>query len=141
MSLIFNFLSILSLLLLANCVSLWLTELESDDNKTFTKLVVAILLSLLPTVGVTDLGSPINNGDMIDLLNKVSVLIFVTILPLVGNSIIEGPEVLKIRLPVPFISKSPPKIIFLPALLIPVPPCDPGKIPEIEVAESATTDL
>ena len=116
-------------------------EFESDANKIFTKFVVAILLSSLNTFGVIDFGAPINNGDNIVLLNNVSVLLFVTILPLVGNSIIEAPVVLKVKFPVPLISKSPPKIIFLFPLFIPVPPCDPNKIPEIEVAESATTDL
>ena len=118
-----------------------LIELESDANKTFTKLVVAILLSLLATFGVIDLGTPNNKGDINDLLNKVSAPVVVTILPLVGSSIIEVPEVLKVKFPVPFISKSPPKIIFLPALLIPVPPLAPDTIPAKFIAESAITDL
>ena len=122
-------------------LSLLLKELICSLTIDFTNLVLATVLSLLEESGVGVLGVPKKVGENKNLLIKVSKLSFVTKVPFSGKLRLVGPVVLNFKSPKPCISKFFPKMIVLFALLIPVPPCEPGKIPAIAAAESATTDL
>ena len=103
--------------------------------------MLATVLSLLAVSTVGVLGLPKNVGESKNLLINVSKLSLVTKVPFVGKLRLVGPIVLNFKLPKPCISKFLPSVIVLPTLLTPVPPLAPANIPEIEVAESATTDL
>ena len=46
-----------------------------------------------------------------------------------------GPVVVKVKVLVPLVTKLPASVIVLPVLSTPVPPFDPGKIPDTSVAE------
>ena len=122
-------------------LSLVFNELISESITDFTNCVLATELSLLLISGVGVLGVPKKVGESKYLLIKVSKLSLVTKVPLSGKVSVVGPAVLNFKFPNPCISKFLPSVIVLPVLLTPVPPCDAGKIPAIEVAESATTDL
>ena len=122
-------------------LSLVFNVLISEFITDFTNCVLATELSLLLISGVGVFGLPKKVGESKYLLIKVSKLSLVTKVPLSGKVRLVGPTVLNFKFPKPCISKFLPSVIVLPTLLTPVPPLAPANIPEIEFAESATTDL
>ena len=57
--------------------------------------------------------------------------------PKVGNITLLAAVVVMVKSPIPLVIKLFATVIVLPVFAIPVPPLDPGKIPDIEAAESA----
>ena len=57
--------------------------------------------------------------------------------PDVGNITLLAAVVEMVKSPTPLVTKLLATVIVLPVFATPVPPLDPGKIPDIETAESA----
>ena len=122
-------------------VSAYFTTEVLVDTDAFTNAVVATELSLLLVMGVGALGFPVSKGEVSVLLVKTSMPFKVDKVPETGNIILLLAVVVRVRSPTPPTVTLPLKVMVLLTLATPVPPLEPGKIPIIDLAESATDAL